>query len=110
MPRNPRSYLNDIIRCGDRILEKCSGKSFEEFDSDADLKDIVERNFISIGEALVQLKGSEEYVAEGITDVPHIIRFRNVLVHGYNSIDYKVVWLVVQDYLPKLVEEAKELH
>ncbi|MDP9472057.1 MAG: DUF86 domain-containing protein [Chloroflexota bacterium] len=35
--------------------------------------------------------------------------FRNVLIHGYDVIDYPTVWLAVQDSLPVLRAEVEQL-
>ena len=41
-------------------------------------------------------------VAESIEHYKRIIAFRNILVHGYDVIDDRVVWDVVRQDLPEL--------
>ncbi len=44
-----------------------------------------------------------------IPDAPRIIAFRNVLIHGYATISNKLVWSVVADDLPKLIDAIEAL-
>lgn len=62
----------------------------------------VERQFEIIGETLRGLKRADPSVASGIPDLARIIAFRNILIHGYASIDDQLVWGVVEADLPVL--------
>ena len=42
-------------------------------------------------------------LAAGIPDLPRIVAFRNVLIHGYATVDDRLVWGVVEGDLPKLL-------
>jgi uncharacterized protein with HEPN domain len=44
-----------------------------------------------------------------ITDYQRIIAFRNILIHGYDMVDDRVVWDVVTNQLPNLDGEVKSL-
>lgn len=44
-----------------------------------------------------------------ITEHDQVIGFRNVLVHGYDDVDYENVWWIVTAKLPILVEEVRRL-
>lgn len=43
-------------------------------------------------------------VAAGIDDLPRIVSFRNVLIHGYATVDDAIVWEVATERLVELVE------
>ena len=47
--------------------------------------------------------------ATRITDHRRIISFRNLLVHDYDGVDAPVVWDVVQQGLPKLLQEVSAI-
>lgn len=104
MLRDPRAYLWDIQEASGAILEFTASKSFEDYVSDRMLRSAVERQFEIIGEALSQLCKLDSNWALHIPDAPQIIAFRNVLIHGYATVNDKTVWLTVQDSLPKLRE------
>ncbi len=62
----------------------------------------VERQFEIIGEALAGLRRADPPAAARIPDLPRIIAFRNVLIHGYATIDARLVWGVVENDLDGL--------
>lgn len=47
--------------------------------------------------------------AAQIMSYRQIIGFRNVLVHGYDTIDDQIVWRVVEQDLPILRQQAETL-
>lgn len=69
----------------------------------------VERKFEIIGEALNRLQGIDPSVFSQITDAQRIIGFRNILAHGYDVIDYAIVWDIVTNHLPILKTEVEDL-
>jgi uncharacterized protein with HEPN domain len=73
------------------------------------LRSAVERQFEIIGEALAGLARDEPDVAAGIPDHRRIIAFRNILIHGYATVDDKIVWGVVEGNLPALRKAVDSL-
>jgi uncharacterized protein with HEPN domain len=73
------------------------------------LKSAVERQFITIGEALSKVLKRSPDLNEQISDARKIIDFRNVLTHGYTNISDAVVWDILQTNLPKLIQEVDHL-
>jgi uncharacterized protein with HEPN domain len=67
----------------------------------------VVRNFEVIGEATSRLSPARR----SATDVPwaKVIAFRNRLIHGYWSIDLKLVWDVIEHELPALKTAVSRL-
>jgi uncharacterized protein with HEPN domain len=68
------------------------------------LRSAVDRQFEIVGEALNRLGHADPETAERIEDLPRIVAFRNVLIHGYATIDDAIVWQVATDRLPGLIE------
>lgn len=104
MQRDPRAYLWDTREAAAAILEFVGGKTFEDYTNDRLLRSAVERQFEIIGEALNQLCKIEPQWADCIPDVPQIIAFRNVLIHGYASVNDLTVWRTIDESLPTLYE------
>ena len=50
--------------------------------------------FEILGEALNQLSHVDPDIAEEIPELPRIVAFRNILIHGYASVDDRLVWAV----------------
>ncbi len=97
-----RKYLYDIQQAIGLLREFTTGKSFGEYERDAMLRAAVERKFEVIGEALGQLARLDEAVATRISGYQRIIAFRNVLIHQYADVDDRLVWDVLETYLPVL--------
>jgi uncharacterized protein YutE (UPF0331/DUF86 family) len=47
--------------------------------------------------------------AAKLSDLPRIIAFRNILVHGYAGIDYETVWRLIEEKLPELLANLTAL-
>jgi uncharacterized protein with HEPN domain len=73
------------------------------------LRSAVERQFITIGEALQQGLRIWPPLESFITESRRIVNFRNVIVHGYARIAIDTVWGVVESDLEMLHQEVKRL-
>jgi uncharacterized protein with HEPN domain len=62
----------------------------------------VERQFEIIGEALNRLSKVSPDLAQDVPNLREIIGFRNILIHGYASVDHGRVWQIVVDLAPEL--------
>ena len=88
-------------------VEAIRGRVRPDLDHDVVLVAAMERFVEIIGEAAGRI--SEER-KEGIADVPwrEIVGMRNRLIHGYGTIDPDILWAVVHDDLPGLVETLRK--
>jgi uncharacterized protein with HEPN domain len=102
MPRDARDLLNDVRAAVEMIEQFVTGRGLPDYTADSLLRSAVERQFIVIGEALGQLERLDAAVVAPITDYRKVVAFRNILVHGYSTIDDRVVWTVIQQNLPLL--------
>lgn len=69
----------------------------------------VEMKFEIIGEALNRIKKESPEYFKKISDYRDIISFRNILIHGYHSIDDRIVWSIIEENLDRLLEDVDEL-
>ena len=102
MQREPAAFLWDIHEATLRIREFVSGVDFDLYKASYLIQSAVERQFEIIGEALSQLSKIAPELTAKIPDHKQIIAFRNILIHGYASLDQVVVWRVIQGHLPVL--------
>lgn len=109
MQLEARKYLYDIQRASDFIARFCEGKDFQQYQADDLLKSAVERQFEIIGEALSKLAKSHPETAESLPEYRRIIAFRNILIHGYATVDDKIVWGVIENYLTPLRATVTDL-
>jgi uncharacterized protein with HEPN domain len=109
MPHNAQALLEDVRRAAQMIQDFTTGRSLTDYNSDALFHSAVERQFIIIGEALGRLERLDAALTGRITDYRQIIGFRNVLVHGYDTVDDPIVWRVIQQHLPLLKQQVESL-
>lgn len=101
-------YLQDIIQCISDINQYLHGRrQFSIFLSDKMLRDAIERNLITIGEAITRLKKINSEI--DINSARQIINFRNYLTHSYDSVSEEIVWNIVINHLPLLEAESQNL-
>jgi uncharacterized protein with HEPN domain len=62
-----------------------------------------------VGEALNNLSKVDAQLASSIPDLRRIVAFRNVLIHGYATIDDALVWQVLSTRVPALDEVLNRL-
>ena len=101
--------LEDILRSAEAIQRFVSGRTFEEFVNDELFRSAVERKFEIIGEALVRIRRVDVDLLGVIRGHREIVAFRNILVHGYDTVDEQIVWSVISNDLPLLLEDVRAL-
>ena len=104
-----RKYFYDINFACELIMEFIAGKSLGDYEKDVMLQSAVERQFMIIGEALSQLLRKWPEFENDISHAREIISFRNVIIHGYSTIENETVWGVICGDLPTLSEEITGL-
>lgn len=104
-----RKFLYDIRLACEALTEFTDGKSLDEYRVDLLLRSGVERQLTIIGEALNQALRVEPTLAERITPIRDIINFRNIIVHGYATIENETVWGILQNDLPVLYDQVQAL-
>jgi uncharacterized protein with HEPN domain len=109
MDRDARAYLWDAKESAEAIAGFVRGKSFEDYSADQMLRSAVERQFGIIGEALRQLKKRAPELANLIPELGSAVAFRNILIHGYDVIDDRIVWRTIDESLPALRERLTTL-
>jgi uncharacterized protein with HEPN domain len=73
-----------------------------ELDTDRQLNLSLVRLLEIIGEAAGRVP-AEERVRHPDIPWPEIVGLRNRLIHGYDSVDFDILWQIVSDDLPPLI-------
>ena len=107
--RSAAKYLWDAQRAAERIARFTAGRGFDDYLADDMLRAAVERQFEVIGEAFAGLRRADPALAVSIPDLPCIVAFRNILIHGYATVDDRLVWGVVERDLAGLQEAIARL-
>ena len=101
------ALLWDALRAIERCRRFASGRTYEDYLADDMLSSAIERQLEIVGEALAAVRRFDPILAARIPDLQRAVGFRNILIHGYASVDHQVVWEVVQLHLPKLEADLR---
>ena len=107
-PKTPK-LLEDIRDAAAFIREVARGKALEDYRRERLLRQAIERNFEIIGEAMNRLALHDSVTAGRITKHRRIVDFRNVLTHGYDLVDHRIVWSTIDEEVPVLLAEVEAL-
>ncbi len=101
MSRDPRLWLQDILRGCDRILRYVGDRTREEALGDDLILDGILLNFHVIGEAVKRLPDDLKAAHD---DVPwrQIAGMRDIVVHLYFALDHEIIWDAIQNDVPAL--------
>ncbi len=98
-----QKYLFDIKTSVDSIYQYLGEKrDFNEYKKNKQLRRAVEREFEFIGEAASRILKIDLDVP--IENARKIVDLRNLVIHGYDSVDDVIIWGIISIHLPKLKE------
>ena len=109
MDERVQECLNDLIFNVEELLSFVAGMSYEDYREDRKTQAAVERKFEIIGEALNRLSRINPELLSQITNYRSIISFRNILANGYDSVEDRVVWGIVESDLDQLLRDVIRL-
>lgn len=105
MPLDPAKRdigcLLDIDQAAEEAIEFCAGMTLAQFRSDRRTHWATVKQIEIIGEACKRLSKSFTDAHPGVP-WSEMSRMRDRLTHGYDDIDFGIVWSVVTVELPKL--------
>ena len=107
--REWRFYIDDMIKFAERVLSYTTDIDQQTFVASGITYDAVLRNLELIGEAATHIPGTTR---ASYPDIPWrmIIATRNRLIHAYLGIDDDVIWSIIQDNIPELLDSLKQIH
>lgn len=109
MKQETAKRLRDVVDACHELQNFCSGKSRDDLYADRTLQLVVQRLLEIVGEALRRAELSDHELIEQIPDVRDIVGTRNRLIHGYDDVNYSLIWDVVEIYVPSLEQTVESL-
>jgi uncharacterized protein with HEPN domain len=106
--RSDDAALFDMFQAAEGVLRHVTGKTRDDYEREEILRDAVERKIEIIGEAARRLKKT---FRDQHPQVPWriIMATRHILAHDYDEVDNDIVWRIVNDHIPPLIEQLKPL-
>lgn len=106
--RDVELRLRHMLDAAREAKQLTTGRTRAEFDDDRTLKLAIVRLLEVLGEAAARVP--EDFRSQH-PELPwaEVVGLRNRLIHGYYEVDYDVVWQILQEDLPSLVERLSRL-
>ena len=100
--------LRHMLEAASKVGEFIAGLSLDAVRSDEMRALAVVRLLEIIGEA-ANVVSTEFRDANSEIPWPQIVGLRNRLIHGYTDVDWDVLWDIVTNDLPKLIDALQDL-
>jgi uncharacterized protein with HEPN domain len=106
--RDPEIALRQILLHAREAVDICSQKTRADLDTDRLLNLALTRLVEIIGEAANRIP---DEIQEKYPDLPwlQMIGARNRLIHGYDSVDFDILWMIISRDLPHLIRRLEEI-
>ena len=105
---DPELTLRQILRYAEEAVDISQGKTRHNLDQERLLNLALTRLIEMLGEAANRVP---EEVRNRHPDLPwlQMIAARNRLIHGYDSVDFDILWAIIQNDLPALIVRLKKI-
>jgi uncharacterized protein with HEPN domain len=105
-PHSDRVRLLHMLDHAVEAVDMARGRSRADLDADRRLNLSLVRLIEIVGEAASRVSSSAQ---ERHPEIPwqDIIGMRNRIVHGYDRVDFDILWDVVELHLPPLIAQLK---
>lgn len=102
--RDPAISLRQMRDHAQEAMDLVRGRDRSDLDTDRLLALALVRLLEIVGEAAARVPADEQARRSGVP-WPAIVGLRNRLIHGYDNVDYDIVWQIVTTDLPTLASE-----
>jgi uncharacterized protein with HEPN domain len=100
--------LRHILDHAREAVEMARGKTRAQLDSDRQLNLALTRLLEIVGEAAARTSPEERSRYPAIPWM-QVVGLRNRLIHGYDSVDFDILWQIVTRDLPPLIATVEEI-
>lgn len=106
--RDDRTSLEHMLNHAEEAIERARGRTRADLESDRTLELCLVRLCEVVGEAAARVGQTTRSTNPNIA-WKQIVGLRNRLIHGYDEVDFDVLWGIVQNDLPVLVAELRRM-
>jgi uncharacterized protein with HEPN domain len=89
-------------------VEMARGRTRADINTDRQLNLSLARLLEIVGEAAARVS---EQTRERFADIPwpEIVSLRNRLIHGYDEVDFDILWEIIHSDLPRLITRLEKI-
>jgi len=107
-PREWRFYIADMIGFTEKVIAYTDGMDEARFVTSGLNYDATLHNLILLGEAATHVPDHVRDFADYIA-WRQVVGTRNRLIHGYLGIKNEIIWDIIQNEIPQLLEQLQVL-
>ena len=106
--RDPLHSYRDMLAHAQEAVALANGKQRSDLDTDRLLNLALVRLLEVVGEAANRTTANEQ---QQHPEIPwsQIVGLRNRLIHGYDVVDFDILWQIVTDDLPALIAKLEAI-
>jgi uncharacterized protein with HEPN domain len=104
MPRSDREWLQDILDAAHEIQSYVVGVTFDTFLGESMRRNATIQQLTVIGEAAARLP-TDLRARHSDLEWTSMIGFRNIIVHSYFRMTWRIVWETATNDIPVLIEQ-----
>ncbi len=103
-----QSRLRHMIDHAVEAVQMVKGRTRQDLDSDRQLNLALVRLLEIVGEAAGRVSEETRSRHQSIPWLD-VVSLRNRLIHGYDTVDFDILWDIVQDDLPPLIVQLESI-
>jgi len=108
LQREWRFYIDDMIGFAEKVVAYTEGLDQDRFAASGLNYDATVHNLVMVGEAATHVPDHVRAFANEIA-WRQVVGTRNRLIHGYLGIKDEVIWDIIQNEIPALIEQLHAL-
>jgi len=108
MQRQTAKRLLDALNAARKAVRFVRDHSFEDFLADEVLRAGVERQLLTIGEALNAARRQDPEIESRVPALHEWVGLRNRIIHVYDDVDDDIIWTVVLTEVPELIADLED--
>ncbi|MBP2548766.1 uncharacterized protein with HEPN domain [Neorhizobium galegae] len=104
-------YIEQMEKAATSALSFAAGMTRHDFLADAKTQMAVAMSFVILGESVSRILAVDPHIEDNHPQVPwmKIKGMRNLIAHDYFELELDVVWKTMQEQLPLLVSQLRDL-
>ncbi|RJO65997.1 MAG: DUF86 domain-containing protein [Myxococcales bacterium] len=103
-----RTSLRQMLDHAAEAVEMSRGRTPRELDQDRQLNLALVRLMEVVGEAAARVSPETRKEHPSIP-WPRVVALRNRLIHGYDEVDFDVLWKILREDMPQLIVELQRI-
>ena len=108
LPERDQSRMLHMLRHAEEAVQFAAGRARPDLDSDRQFNLALVRLLEIVGEAAARVTAATQQAHSSIP-WSEIVGLRNRLIHGYDAVDFDILWDIIRIDLPLLIAQLSSI-